>query len=224
MANYSQIRKMDISNGEGIGVSIFFSGCHFHCKGCFNWELWDYNHGKPFTQETIDEIIQLMKKDYIVRLSILGGEPMDKENIEATYDLVKQVKIKYPKKKIWLYTGYTIGQLAKRWNDGEKTIGYILYCVDNIVDGQYDESLKDMNLKFRGSSNQHIWHIVGVNFNRPQESNDVIKHHILINPNKENILINPNKENMQLTLDEFCDTIKWQPINYDKLMERKDKI
>lgn len=76
------------------------------------------------------------------------------------------------------------------------------------------EYLKDMNLKFRGSSNQHIWHIAGVNFNRPQENNDVTKHHILINP---------NKENMQLTLDEFCDTIKWQSINYDKLMERKDK-
>ena len=147
MSNYVQIRQMDITNGEGIGISVFFSGCHFHCKNCFNHELWDPEYGTPFTKDSIEVILHLMKPNHISRLSILGGEPLDGNNYDTVLNLVKIVKSAYPKKKIWLYTGNTYENI--------KDLDILEY-IDYLVDGQYIDSLKDMNLRFRGSSNQRV--------------------------------------------------------------------
>lgn len=142
---YAKIRKMDISNGEGIGVALFLQGCHFHCKGCFNTETWDFNGGKEWTLEIEDMFMELIDKPYIKRISILGGEPLD-QTVELT-ELLRKIKIKYPNKTIWLYTGFKYEDIK----DCE-----ILKYIDVIVDGQYKEELKDLKLEFRGSSNQRI--------------------------------------------------------------------
>lgn len=105
---YAQIRKMDISNGEGIGISLFVQGCHFHCKNCFNQETWDFKGGKEWTPAVEEGFIKLAGKPYIKRISILGGEPLADENVKAVYDLIVHLREIYgDSKEIWLYTGYT---------------------------------------------------------------------------------------------------------------------
>ena len=102
MTNYAQIRSMDISNGEGIGISIFFSGCDFHCKNCFNKELWNYSYGYEFNDATIETIISLANKPYITRLSILGGDPLMEQNLDGVLHLVNRFRLSLPEKTIWL--------------------------------------------------------------------------------------------------------------------------
>ena len=104
---YSLIREMDVSNGWGVGISLFVQGCHFHCKGCFNQDTWDFNGGKEWTPEIEKKFIELANKEYIKRISFLGGEPLAKENVETVLWLIKTLKSNYPDKKIWLYTGHT---------------------------------------------------------------------------------------------------------------------
>lgn len=152
MSNYAQIRNMDVSNGQGIGVSVFFSGCDFHCKNCFNSELWDCNYGKPFTNKEIKKVVELMDKPYIIRLSILGGDSLMDYNLESTMNLIKEVRMKFDDtKNIWLYTGYTLENILN--NPLRRKI--IEMC-DVVVDGRYIDELKDLTLKFRGSSNQRL--------------------------------------------------------------------
>lgn len=162
MSNYAKINEMDIANGEGIRVSIFFSGCTLHCKGCFNYELWDFNYGKPFTQKTIDKIIELMKPDYIKGLSILGGEPL--QNAGAVTALCKAVKQVYPNKDIWMWTGYTMGYIEEKTYRGSCEVFSpdLFKNVDYIVAGEYKEELRNLNLRFRGSSNQHIFRKIDI--------------------------------------------------------------
>lgn len=148
MSNYAKINDMDIVNGLGIRVSIFFSGCSFHCKNCFNSELWDFNYGIPFTEETISKIIELLKPDYIKGLSILGGEPF--HNYDAVIKLIKKVKEIYPNKDIWIWTGYKFDDIPEECKD-------ILDLADVIVDGRYEEDKRDLSIAFRGSTNQRIW-------------------------------------------------------------------
>ncbi len=145
---YNKIRKMDISNGTGVRVSIFMQGCSFNCKNCFNPETHDFNGGKEFTDETIAHILELCEKDYIVGLSILGGEPMHPKNIEATTKLAKAFKEKFPTKNIWVWSGYLFDQDLK---DKE-----VMKYIDVLVDGRFVDELRDPNLAFRGSSNQRI--------------------------------------------------------------------
>ena len=145
---YNKIRKMDISNGPGVRVSIFFQGCSFHCKGCFNEETWDFLGGKEFGEEQIATIIDLAKDDYISGLSILGGEPMHPKNIEATTMLAKRFKEAYPNKTVWAWSGFLFDEYIK-----DKEVSKYL---DVIVDGQFDEEKRNPNLKWRGSSNQRV--------------------------------------------------------------------
>ncbi len=145
---YNLVRKMDISNGPGVRVSIFMQGCSFHCKNCFNPETWDFNGGKEFTDKTIEEVIDLCNKDYVKGLSILGGEPMNPTNIEGTTKLAKAFKKEYPNKNIWVWSGYNF---EKDLKDKE-----VLNYVDVLVDGQYKEELHSPILKWRGSSNQRV--------------------------------------------------------------------
>lgn len=144
---YNQIRKMDISNGPGVRVSLFFQGCHFHCKDCFNSETWDFSKGKPFTDEIIDEIIKIADHDYIDGLSILGGEPMHPTNVEGTIQLAKKFKEKYPNKNIWVWTGYKFEDIPNK--------GALPY-IDVLVDGQFITELYAPNLKWKGSANQRV--------------------------------------------------------------------
>ena len=147
MAKFNKIRKMDIANGPGVRVSIFMQGCPFHCKGCFNKETWDFNDGQNFTNNEIAEIINLAKDDYIKGLSILGGEPLHPNTIEATKELAKTFKEKYPNKTIWLWTGYLFESIPNK-----EALNYI----DVLIDGQFKEELHDPRLKWCGSSNQRV--------------------------------------------------------------------
>lgn len=144
---YNKIRKMDISNGPGVRVSIFMQGCSFHCKGCFNPETWDFSCGKEFTDETINRVLELAGKDYIVGLSILGGEALHPNNIEGTTKLARMFKEKYPQKNLWVWTGFTFEGLK-----GKEVLNYI----DTLVDGQFKMELFDPRLKWKGSSNQRV--------------------------------------------------------------------
>ncbi len=145
---YHKIRKMDISNGPGVRVSIFMQGCEFHCNNCFNPETWDFKAGEEFNEDTINKVLKLSDKDYIVGLSILGGEPMHPKNIEGTTLLAKAFKEKYPDKNIWVWSGYLFDKDLK---DKE-----VLKYIDVLVDGRFVESLADPTLKWKGSSNQRV--------------------------------------------------------------------
>lgn len=148
---YNKIRKMDISNGEGVRVSLFVQGCSFHCKNCFNQETWDFNGGKEFTTKEVDKIIKLANKDYIAGLSILGGEPLHPKNIEEVSILCEYFKSKYPEKSIWIWSGFKYEDILNRENNYN-----IFYYIDVLVDGQFEEDKKDLTLKWRGSSNQRV--------------------------------------------------------------------
>ena len=140
---YASIRDLDISNGNGIGVALFTQGCHFHCKNCFNKSTWDFDGGKEFTKDTCDKFMKLVNRPFIKRVSILGGEPLAKENVDDVCNVLKQIK----DKQIWVYTGYTF-ETVKNYD--------IMKYIDYLVDGQYVDELRDLKLKFKGSSNQRI--------------------------------------------------------------------
>ena len=145
---YNTIRKMDISNGPGIRISIFMQGCAFNCKNCFNPETHDFKGGKEFTDETIAKVLDLCSKDYIAGLSILGGEPMHPINIEGTMRLAKAFKEKYPNKTVWVWTGFLV--------DRDLMDKEALKYIDVIVDGQYVDELRNPMLRWKGSSNQRV--------------------------------------------------------------------
>ena len=148
---YAQIRSMDISNGIGIGVSLFVQGCHFYCKDCFNSETWDFSGGKPWTEDSKKLFLVSVLRTYIERVSILGGEPLADENFSDVLDLVQAIHEKFPEKKIWIYTGYTWEELLKDEQKKE-----ILPYINVLVDGRFQTDLKDLSLKFKGSSNQRV--------------------------------------------------------------------
>ena len=141
---YASIRNFDISNGEGCGVALFVQGCHFHCKNCFNQSTWDFSGGKEFTDNVKNKLYSLLDNPHITRLSILGGEPLAKENIETVKSIVKDWA---GKKEVWVYTGYTHEVITDK---------ELLNSIDILVDGQYEDNKRDLNLAFRGSSNQRV--------------------------------------------------------------------
>lgn len=144
---YNKIRKMDISNGPGVRVSIFLQGCAFKCKNCFNPETHDFNGGLEFNQDVVNKVLELANKDHIAGLSILGGEPMHPKNIEATKMLAKAFKEKYPDKTVWVWSGFLFDNLKDK-----DALNYI----DVLVDGQFVEQLRDPMLHWKGSSNQRV--------------------------------------------------------------------
>ena len=182
---YAQIRSLDLSNGEGVGIALFVQGCHFHCPNCFNPETWDYNGGKEWTEEVKNKFLELANRPYIKRISILGGEPLAEENLDGVLDLVNEIRLSSPQKSIWLYTGNTIST-CKYFDDtiftfqpsyyhpnplnnkhvkvDEKAFLIkqdrkrieIIKNVDVLVDGQYIDSLRDVTLPWCGSSNQKV--------------------------------------------------------------------
>ncbi|MCI9063242.1 MAG: anaerobic ribonucleoside-triphosphate reductase activating protein [Clostridia bacterium] len=153
--NYADIKTVDVQDGTGVRVSLYVSGCHFHCKGCHNKEAWDFDYGKEYNEETEKYILDLLDRDYISGLSILGGEPLEPSNQKVLAELVEKVKDRFPNKTIWCYTGYdfeknVLGEMYKKFDYTPK----FLQNVDVIVDGQFEEEKKLVDLKFRGSYNQ----------------------------------------------------------------------
>ena len=145
---YCKIRKMDISNGPGVRVSIFMQGCTFNCPSCFNKETHDFEGGEEFNESIIEKVVSLVDKFHIVGLSILGGEPLHPRNIDGTIELCKAFREKFnDKKSIWVWTGYLYDQIPNK---------DVLQYVDVIVDGRYEQELHDFRLKWRGSSNQRV--------------------------------------------------------------------
>ena len=158
---YAQIRKMDISNGEGIGVALFVQGCHFRCHNCFNSETWDFNSGKEWTDEIADKFLDLADKPHIKRISILGGEPLAEENRGDICHLLQKIRDRFERsKQVWLYTGYTFEEIIEGMSNTDTLSGVYmatpLMLCDVIVDGKYIDDLKDYKLKWRGSSNQRV--------------------------------------------------------------------
>ncbi|MBR5535705.1 MAG: anaerobic ribonucleoside-triphosphate reductase activating protein [Clostridia bacterium] len=155
--NYATIKKHDVANGLGVRVSLFVSGCTHHCKGCFNPETWDFNYGKAFTGEVQEEIIKALTPDYISGLSLLGGEPFEPDNQAVLAPFLTRVKALFPEKTIWCYSGYNFesDMLTGKLGDADIT-DEMLRNIDILVDGKFVESLKDISLRFKGSSNQRI--------------------------------------------------------------------
>lgn len=205
---YASIRSLDISNGEGVGVSLFVQGCNRHCFNCFNSETWDFNGGKEWTEKTKNKFMELIDRPYIRRISILGGEPLAEQNLDGVLSLIKEIREKYPisqnsnsknigksrvledensneirisfpEKSIWLYTGYTLQLNSDSiptddfWNEPDEEYSYfittynesilnkfkrkqILSLCNVVVDGEYIDEQKDLTLKWRGSKNQRV--------------------------------------------------------------------
>lgn len=145
---YKDILKFDSANGKGIRTSIWFCGCKFHCKNCFNSEIWDFNSGKLFTEDVKKQVFEYLSNEHVKGLSILGGEPLQQG--EEMLQFVQEVKENFPNKDIWMWTGYYIHELDELQ---KKIISY----VDYLVDGRFEHDKRDIRLYFRGSSNQTIW-------------------------------------------------------------------
>lgn len=155
--NYMEIKKYDIANGPGVRVSLFVSGCTHHCKGCFNSEAWDFNAGRPFTDSTIEEIVEAVKPDYIKGFTLLGGEPFEPANQKALIPLLQRLKEERPSLSIWAFSGYLFDKqimdvMTKKYEWTSEFVNYL----DVIVDGEFHEDEKDLSIIFRGSRNQRI--------------------------------------------------------------------
>lgn len=171
--NYAKIDKNDVTNGKGVCVSLWVSGCGLHCLGCHNSEIWDFTSGTPFTTNTLEEIFSALTANGVQRnFSVLGGEPLAPQNIEVVAEVIYQVRKKYPNIKIYLWTGYIFNNsfyyvepVNPRASSKSATMSEwyqaslygILNCIDYLIDGPYIEAERDITLKLRGSRNQHIW-------------------------------------------------------------------
>lgn len=155
--HYSTIKDCDIANGIGVRITLFVSGCTNHCKNCFQPQTWDFDFGEPFTEETEEKLLEMLKPDYINGLTLLGGEPMEPQNQRALVPFLKRVREAYPNKNIWCFTGFTYEVL--KTDDSHprcEVTDEMLSLIDVLVDGRYVDELKDLTLQFRGSSNQRL--------------------------------------------------------------------
>ncbi|WP_455793420.1 anaerobic ribonucleoside-triphosphate reductase activating protein [Clostridium butyricum] len=147
---YSKIKFNDVANGPGLRLSLFTSGCTHHCKGCFQPETWNFKNGEPFTLETQKYIIEKSKNKYIAGLSLLGGDPLD--NVDGILPLLQEYRKTFAAtKSIWLWTGNLFEEILK---DDLKS--KVLPFIDVIIDGKFEENLKDITLKYKGSTNQRV--------------------------------------------------------------------
>lgn len=155
--NYATIKNNDISNGPGVRISLYVSGCTHHCKDCFNPETWNFDYGDEFNDETVKQIIEAMSPEYVRGFSLLGGEPFEPENQPKLAELLEELKEVYPNKDIWCYTGYLYDEdiIAHKLGNPEIT-DRLLNCIDVIVDGEFQAENKVLDLRFRGSTNQRI--------------------------------------------------------------------
>lgn len=155
--NYAAIKKYDVANGPGVRVSLFVSGCTHHCPGCFNPETWDFQYGQPFDSDVMNEVIKALEPSYIRGFTLLGGEPFEYVNQQGILPLLREIKHHFPHKDIWCFTGYDfekdlLNDMCNKWPETKEMLSYI----DVLVDGEFKQDLKNLSLKFRGSSNQRL--------------------------------------------------------------------
>ena len=152
--NYATIKNCDIANGPGVRVSLFVSGCTHRCPGCFNEVAWDFNYGQPFTEETIQNILEMLRSSYIKGLTLLGGEPFEPQNQVDVVKLLRRIRAELPEKSIWAFSGYLFEKdmLSGRIGDVSEYLSYL----DVLVDGPFVQAKKNLSLRFRGSENQRI--------------------------------------------------------------------
>lgn len=158
--NYIKITKCDIANGPGCRATLWVSGCNHHCLHCHNPDTWSLNVGKCFTADTMNELISDALPNYISGLTFSGGDPLHPENYSAVMTIAKIFKEKFPDKTIWLWTGYL-------WEEIKCLYG--IQNIDVLIDGEFVESLKDLSLKWRGSSNQRV-----IDVKKSLESNEIV--------------------------------------------------
>ena len=168
--NYATIKYYDIANGPGIRFSLFVSGCTHHCRGCFNPDTWSFHYGKPLTKETEDYIIRQLGQDCYQGMTLLGGEPMEPQNQRALVPFLHRVREIYPEKDIWCYSGSTLetDMLKDGGRNRCEVTDEFLSLLDVLVDGAFVDELKDISLRFRGSSNQRI-----IDMNKTRETGKV---------------------------------------------------
>ena len=157
--NYATIKNCDIANGPGVRVSLFVSGCTHRCPGCFNEVAWDFDYGQPFTEETEETILAMLRPGYIQGLTLLGGEPFEPQNQQGIVKLLRRVKQEMPEKSIWAFSGYLFDRdiLSGRLGDTKEYVSYL----DVLVDGPYIQEKKNLSLLFRGSENQRLIDVPG---------------------------------------------------------------
>ena len=148
---YSDYLNFDTSHGEGVRCTLFISGCSRCCPDCFNNQTWDYKYGKEYTQEFEDNLLKDLANPYIKGLSLLGGNPTERKNIQQVIKLCQRVKLELPEKDIWCWSGHTFQELKNNLLQAQ-----CLDYIDILVDGKFVKELYEPDLLFRGSSNQRI--------------------------------------------------------------------
>jgi len=168
--NSGEIKNCDIANGVGVRVTLFVSGCTNHCEECFQPQTWDFGYGKPFTEETENEILELLRPDYINGLTLLGGEPFEPKNQRALLPFLRRVREAYPEKSIWAFSGFTLEK--ELLVDGSyprcEVTDDMLSLIDVLVDGRFVNALKNLSLRFRGSENQRV-----IDMNKTRETGSI---------------------------------------------------
>ena len=166
--HYATIKWYDVSNGPGVRVSLYVSGCRNRCKNCFNPETWDFDFGQPFDRAVEDTILATLEPSYMNGMTVLGGEPMEPENQRDLLPFLRRYKEQYPQKPLWLFTGNTYEELQPGGIRYTEHTAEILQLLDILVDGRFVEDLKDLKLRFRGSSNQRI-----IDMNKTRETGEI---------------------------------------------------
>ena len=167
--NYSVIKAVDIADGPGVRVSLFVSGCTHHCKGCFQPETWSFSYGEPFTEETQEQLLALLRPDYIRGLTLLGGEPFEPDNQRALLPFLRRLRAELPHKDIWCYSGYTLDQLQGESRARCEVTDEMLSQLDVLVDGRFVLAKKNIRLRFRGSENQRL-----IDMNKTRETGEIV--------------------------------------------------
>lgn len=164
--NYHKIEKYSVANGTGIRVVLWVSGCTCYCRGCQNPQTWSFQGGQLFDEKAKQELFEALDKPYIQGITFSGGHPFEKPNRSTVYYLAKEIKEKFPTKDIWLYTGYTWEEIYK---NGIREIWRTLPWIDVLIDGKFIQELKDLTLKWRGSSNQRV-----IDVKKSLENNEIV--------------------------------------------------
>lgn len=154
---YGEIKNYDIANGLGVRVTLFVSGCTNRCEGCFQAQTWDFKYGRPFTAETENEILEMLAPDFINGLTVLGGEPFEPANQRELVPFLRKVRAEYPKKDIWIFSGFTFEELTAEGSYCRTEVtDEMLALADVLVDGRFVLAQKSLALQFRGSANQRV--------------------------------------------------------------------
>ena len=154
---YGNLKKCDIANGIGVRVTLFVSGCTNHCPDCFQPQTWDFDYGKPFTEETEAELFRLLAPRYIRGLTLLGGEPFEPENQRSLLPFLRKLRRELPEKNVWAFTGFTWEELHTEGSHPRcEVTDELLNLIDVLVDGRFVAAEKDISLQFRGSRNQRV--------------------------------------------------------------------